>query len=94
MPPENRAGLIDDAFNLARGGQLTYDIALDMTKYLKNELDFIPWEATLTVFAYIRDMFSRNAGFGDLEVNTVTMLHSCSCILAAVYINVESILDL
>ncbi|PIK55590.1 putative aminopeptidase N [Apostichopus japonicus] len=60
-------GLIDDAFNLARGGQLTYDIALDMTKYLKNELDFIPWEATLTVFAYIRDMFSRNAGFGDLE---------------------------
>ncbi|XP_071824973.1 aminopeptidase N-like isoform X3 [Apostichopus japonicus] len=67
MPPENRAALIDDAFNLARGGQLTYDIALDMTKYLKNELDFIPWEATLTVFAYIRDMFSRNAGFGDLE---------------------------
>lgn len=69
IPVENRAGFIDDSFNLARAGMLTYDIALDMTKYLNKELEYIPWEATLTVFVYIRDMMSRNAGFGDLEVN-------------------------
>ncbi|KAJ8035811.1 Aminopeptidase N [Holothuria leucospilota] len=67
IPNENRAALIDDAFNLARGGRLSYDTALSLTLYLENELEYIPWEATLTVFRYIRDMFSRNSGYGVLE---------------------------
>lgn len=68
IPAENRAALIDDAFTLARRGTISYDTALDLTKYLKDELDYIPWEAALTSFTYIRNMFSRYSGYGNLEV--------------------------
>ncbi|PIK55589.1 putative aminopeptidase N isoform X2 [Apostichopus japonicus] len=67
IPAENRAALIDDAFTLARRGTISYDTALDLTKYLKDELDYIPWEAALTSFTYIRNMFSRYSGYGNLE---------------------------
>ncbi|KAG8439696.1 hypothetical protein GDO86_005752 [Hymenochirus boettgeri] len=40
----NRAGLIDDAFNLARAGYLTR-IFLEIIRYLSEEKDFLPWHA-------------------------------------------------
>ncbi|KAJ8035810.1 Aminopeptidase N [Holothuria leucospilota] len=76
IPAENRAALIDDAFDLARSGALTYDIPLGITKYLKNELEYIPWEATLVAIAYIRNMFSRNAGYGNLEKYMLCQIES------------------
>lgn len=74
IPPENRAALIDDAFDLARSGALTYDIPLGITKYLKNELEYVPWEATLVAIAYIRNMFSRYSGYGNLEVRILILM--------------------
>ncbi|KAM9312842.1 thyrotropin-releasing hormone-degrading ectoenzyme [Gastrophryne carolinensis] len=41
----NRAGLIDDAFNLARAGYLTQNIPLEIIRYLSEEKDFLPWHA-------------------------------------------------
>lgn len=38
----NRAQLIDDAFNLARSGQLSYTILLDLIEYIKQEFDYAP----------------------------------------------------
>ncbi|XP_037899330.1 glutamyl aminopeptidase-like, partial [Glossina fuscipes] len=39
----DRACLLNDAFSLADSTQLKYDLALDMTKYLIEETDFVPW---------------------------------------------------
>ncbi|KAM4678419.1 thyrotropin-releasing hormone-degrading ectoenzyme [Discoglossus pictus] len=41
----NRAGLIDDAFNLARAGYLSQNIPLEIIRYLSEEKDFLPWHA-------------------------------------------------
>lgn len=41
--PSDRAGLLDDAFNLGRAEQLPYDVILDMTLYLTEETDYVPW---------------------------------------------------
>ncbi|XP_054974057.1 thyrotropin-releasing hormone-degrading ectoenzyme isoform X2 [Sorex araneus] len=41
----NRAGLIDDAFSLARAGYLPQNIPLEILKYLSEEKDFLPWHA-------------------------------------------------
>ncbi|XP_004700840.1 thyrotropin-releasing hormone-degrading ectoenzyme [Echinops telfairi] len=41
----NRAGLIDDAFSLARAGYLPQNIPLEMIRYLAEEKDFLPWHA-------------------------------------------------
>ena len=68
IPIQNRAALIDDAFNLARAGVIEQTTALNLTKYLTKEREYLPWEATLVVISYIRDMFSRYSGYGPLEV--------------------------
>jgi hypothetical protein len=39
----NRAQVVDDLFNLARGGVVEYSFALDIIHYLKNETHYIPW---------------------------------------------------
>ncbi|KAK6629881.1 hypothetical protein RUM43_003702 [Polyplax serrata] len=39
----DRANLLDDAFNLAGAGRLDYGLALEMTGYLQNEREFLPW---------------------------------------------------
>ncbi|XP_037945830.1 glutamyl aminopeptidase-like [Teleopsis dalmanni] len=44
----DRAHLLNDVFALADANQLSYDIALDMTKYLEKENDFVPWYVAAT----------------------------------------------
>jgi hypothetical protein len=41
----NRGQLIDDSFSMARADKISYDIPLDILKYLKNETDYLPWAA-------------------------------------------------
>ena len=40
-----RTQIIDDAFSLARAGQLGYDVAFNTTSYLAQEKEFVPWKA-------------------------------------------------
>jgi hypothetical protein len=53
IPPVNRAQLLDDALNLARAGILKYSTALELTQYLKKEVDFIPWYSALNAFSFL-----------------------------------------
>ena len=52
----NRAQIYDDSLNLARADQLEYTMALNFTKNLMNERDYIPLQAGLTGMAYIDKM--------------------------------------
>jgi aminopeptidase N len=45
--------MIDDAFALARAGLLDYDIALDLSLYMVNEEDYIPWQTLVDNWKYI-----------------------------------------
>lgn len=63
----NRAQLLDDIFELARSGSLDYKFALDSTKYLKSERDFLPWDTVLTSFGYIDEMLQRTPLYGQWQ---------------------------
>ncbi|XP_032874746.1 glutamyl aminopeptidase [Amblyraja radiata] len=52
----DRTGFIDDTFSLARATLLKYSVALNMTKYLSKEEDYLPWSKAISSIAYIRDM--------------------------------------
>lgn len=56
----NRAQLIDDAFNLARAGQLDYSVPLHLTKYLKNENNTTPWYSAMNGFSYLLERMPRS----------------------------------
>ncbi|XP_068743771.1 glutamyl aminopeptidase-like isoform X2 [Montipora capricornis] len=57
----DRAGLIDDAFNLARGGYIKYSVPLNITKYLKKEDEYVPWEAVDTSLNTIDHILPRSS---------------------------------
>lgn len=64
----NRAQLLDDALNLARAGLLDYATALDVTRYLGNELEYIPWKAALNALGYIDGMLVKTGNFDKFKV--------------------------
>lgn len=52
----NRAQLIDDALNLARAGFVPYNVSLQITVFLYQETDYIPWYAAVRVFNYLDNL--------------------------------------
>ncbi|KAK2183341.1 hypothetical protein NP493_315g04062 [Ridgeia piscesae] len=67
IPEQNRAQIIDDAFNLGRSGILDQVVAFKVTAYLKNEVDFTPWRTVFRNLAYIELMLDRTATRGLYE---------------------------
>eukprot|EP00062_Callorhinchus_milii_P018000 gi/632971000/ref/XP_007901957.1/ PREDICTED: thyrotropin-releasing hormone-degrading ectoenzyme [Callorhinchus milii] len=59
----NRAGLIDDAFNLARAGYLPQHIPLEIICYLSKEKEFLPWHAASNVLRYLGKLVDRNKDY-------------------------------
>jgi len=71
----NRAQLLDDAFNLARSGQLDYSVPLHLSKYLKNENNTTPWYSAMNGFAYLLERMPRSAkGYAKFKVNIIETL--------------------
>uniref|UniRef100_A0A3P8SHS1 Aminopeptidase n=1 Tax=Amphiprion percula TaxID=161767 RepID=A0A3P8SHS1_AMPPE len=57
----DRTSYFDDVFALARAGIVDYGNALNLTKYLTNESDYIVWNRVASSIAYVQDMLSGNA---------------------------------
>ena len=68
VPLKNRAQLLDDSFNLALANAVSYTSALDLTMYLKNEIEYVPWRSVLTELDYIDVMLSQSPEFADWKV--------------------------
>lgn len=68
----NRAQVVDDALNLARGGLLDYETAFDILDYLPAETNYIPWLSAVNGLAYIsrRMAGQHSALFGDYVKQT------------------------
>jgi aminopeptidase N len=65
----NRAQLIDDAFNLARTGLLDYTITLNLTHYLKLEVEYIPWRSAAAGLKFLDSMLCRTEIYGIFQVS-------------------------
>ncbi|KAL9980512.1 hypothetical protein ACROYT_G009112 [Oculina patagonica] len=60
----DRSGLIDDAFNLARAGQVEMSTALRLTNYLDKEREYVPWSSALGHLGFIGSMLSMRPSYG------------------------------
>jgi aminopeptidase N len=49
----NRAQIVDDLFNLARGGLVDYYFALDIVDYMRDEKAYPPWVATFNGLSFL-----------------------------------------
>ncbi|XP_051974425.1 thyrotropin-releasing hormone-degrading ectoenzyme-like [Xyrauchen texanus] len=55
----NRAGLIDDVFNLARAGYLPQNVPLQIISYLSQESEFLPWHAASRALYQLDKLLDR-----------------------------------
>lgn len=65
--------MLDDALNLARTGELPYNVSLSLTTYLKNEYNYIPWMSVSASFAYLQNMFALTASNQYFGVSTASV---------------------
>uniref|UniRef100_A0A182R8C8 Aminopeptidase N n=1 Tax=Anopheles funestus TaxID=62324 RepID=A0A182R8C8_ANOFN len=72
----NRAQLIDDALNLARAGYLDYAVALNVTRYLVHETDYVPWKAAIAALNYIDSMLIRTRNYGLFKKYSMDLLEN------------------
>uniref|UniRef100_A0A1W7RAL3 Aminopeptidase n=1 Tax=Hadrurus spadix TaxID=141984 RepID=A0A1W7RAL3_9SCOR len=60
--PADRSSLLDDALTLARIGILKSHLALNLTLYLENELDYVPWETAILRFDDLDALMHESPG--------------------------------
>ncbi|TTZ20721.1 Thyrotropin-releasing hormone-degrading ectoenzyme [Bagarius yarrelli] len=63
IPVGNRAGLIDDVFNLARAGYLPQNIPLQIICYLSEEDEFLPWHAASRALYQLDKLLDRTKDY-------------------------------
>lgn len=61
--PTNRAQLIDDAMSLANAGYLNYGIALNVSRYLKHEVEYVPLSAAIKALDFLDSMLYSTADY-------------------------------
>ncbi|CAH2274222.1 aminopeptidase N [Pelobates cultripes] len=66
IPVINRAQIIDDAFNLARAKVVNTRRALDTTRYLWKDAEYMPWQAALSSLNFFKQMFDRSEVYGPM----------------------------
>lgn len=68
FPIADRAHLLNDAFALADASQLSYTVPLEMTAYLAQEQDFVPWYVAATKLESLK----KSLMFSDSYVSYLT----------------------
>nr|AAD31184.1 aminopeptidase N 2 [Lymantria dispar] len=63
----NRGQILDDAFNLARNGRLNYEYAFNLSSYLVQEKDYIPWASVNPAFNYLAMVLSESEVFEEYQ---------------------------
>jgi len=74
----DRAHLLNDAFTLSDATQLDYEIALDLTKYLAKETDYVPWEVAATQLKSIQNLLrytNSNQDFVKYSRNLIKVVY-------------------
>ncbi|XP_026166563.1 alanyl (membrane) aminopeptidase-like b isoform X2 [Mastacembelus armatus] len=67
IPLMNRGQLIDDAFNLARAKLVSVTLALNSTRFLHTEREYLPWESAVRNLGYFVLMFDRSEVYGPMQ---------------------------
>ncbi|XP_050343237.1 membrane alanyl aminopeptidase-like [Nymphalis io] len=63
----NRAQIVDDVFQFARAGLMSYTRAFNILSFLENETEYAPWVAALTGFNWLRNRLAGTTYLTRLE---------------------------
>jgi aminopeptidase N len=74
----NRAQILDDSIQLALANLLSCETFLEVSRYLINEEDLIPWQAALQSFRHIKRLIDQNSrnNFRNFLLKLLTPLYN------------------
>lgn len=67
----DRANLLNDAFSLAEATQISYEVPLELTKYLAKETQNVPWSVASAKLSGIRKLLFQIGNDGKFLVSWV-----------------------
>ncbi|XP_023321022.1 aminopeptidase N [Eurytemora carolleeae] len=67
LPNLSRAQLVDDALNLARAGQLTYSIALELVSNIRSEMDYVTLGSAKNSLQFLMNMLAKDERFPGFQ---------------------------
>uniref|UniRef100_A0A182N6L7 glutamyl aminopeptidase n=1 Tax=Anopheles dirus TaxID=7168 RepID=A0A182N6L7_9DIPT len=70
----DRTGLLNDAFALADAKLLEYNHALDLTRYLRDETEYVPWSAIASKLKTVRNLLYNFISYDDITKYTQTLV--------------------
>jgi glutamyl aminopeptidase len=59
---------LDDIFSLAEAGRVSYGLAMDMTRYLSSETEYVPWRVASTKFNKLETLLTSSPAYAKLRV--------------------------
>lgn len=82
----SRSQLLNDAFELARSGHQTYAAALELSKFLADDVEYVPWAAAWNGFSDIERLLYNSTSypkFSKYALKLVKKLYTASGFQAA-----------
>lgn len=74
IPIRIRAQLINDAFSLAQSNQIDPIKPFEIIKYLTNEVEYLPWVATISRLDYYIDMLDTTDLYGQFKTYLLELI--------------------
>ncbi|CAH1794521.1 unnamed protein product [Owenia fusiformis] len=65
VPATDRSNLLDDVFVLALDNRLSYNVALEMTKFLRNEVHYVPWLSAIKGLNQVESKLWNRKSYGN-----------------------------
>ncbi|XP_060803817.1 glutamyl aminopeptidase isoform X1 [Amyelois transitella] len=64
----DRAHLLNEVFALAEARVVPYNLALDLTTYLSEERDYVPWDTATNIFSDLSKKLRNTTAYDDLMI--------------------------
>lgn len=69
FPPETRASIVDDIFNLAAIGLIKYEATFEFIEYMQmKERHYLPWNALMRHLFKLNRLLYETSIFNDFQV--------------------------
>ncbi|CAH2070916.1 unnamed protein product, partial [Iphiclides podalirius] len=82
--------IVNDVFQFARSGLMTYTRAFNILSFLENETEYAPWMAAITGFSWIRNRFAGTPHLTRIEAQIARWANTAITGLTYYPINGES----
>jgi hypothetical protein len=89
LSASDRAGLIDNAFNLAKASLVGYDVPLKLSLYLERENHFTPWRSFDISVGYIKKMLVTGSYYGQWQVPLQLITLLCLDISLSLFLSLD-----